>query len=77
MRTTEDRSQESEIRENFAIKGEVIDNLSRLKGMFVACRYLMGGRKRYLEGEEADFELCFADIRDRLDDAIEAIGEIR
>ena len=54
-----------------------IDILTRLRGMLGACIYLMGGENRHLENEHADFEIWFGDIQDRLDEAIEAIGEIR
>ena len=53
-----------------------MEDLLALKGMFGACFYLMGGHKRHLEGEEADLELWLMDIRNRLDNVIEVVGEI-
>jgi hypothetical protein len=49
-----------------------MEDLTALRGMFGACFYLMG----HLEGEEADLELWLMDIRNRLDNVIEVVGEI-
>lgn len=61
----------------FQKKEEAIDTLTRLRGMFGACIYLMGGREQALINQYEDFEVWFRDIRDQLDDTIDVIGEIR
>ena len=55
---------------------EVFDTLLRLRAMFAAVIYLMGGEDHALEGDYADFEVWFGDIKDRLDSAVEVLADI-
>lgn len=54
-------------------RDRALDNLLRLKGMLGAVIYLMGGEDRALEYPLDDFEVWLSDIRERLDEAIEAL----
>lgn len=64
-------------RSNFDLRDEALETLYALRGMFGSVSYLMGGHKQHLEGEDEDFDLWFTDIRHRVDDVIDAVGEIR
>lgn len=57
-------------------RDQVIDTLSRLRGMFGAMQYLMG-EAGALEGEAEDFACLAMDVKERLDQAIEQAGHIR
>jgi len=63
-------------RSNFDLRDEALETLNSLKGMFGAVSYLMGGHKSRLEGEDEDLDLWFSDIRDRLNNVIETVGEM-
>ena len=55
-------------------RDEALDILMRLKGMFGAVLYLMGGQGQFLEGEYGDFELWFMDMRDRVDEVMKIVS---
>jgi hypothetical protein len=63
--------------ERLRLRDDAIDTLSRLKGMFGAVEYLMGGDRHPLNGEYEDFALWLGDIRGRIDGVIETVGGIR
>jgi len=65
-----------QIRERIDKRDAALEVLNRLRGMFGAVGYLMGGESRRLEGEYADLETWFGDVQDRLEQAIGIVEEL-
>lgn len=47
--------------------------LTRLRGMFGAVQYLMGGRNHGLDPDYENFELWFMEINDRMESCIKLL----
>lgn len=60
----------------FERKDAALNILHRLKGQLGAVCYLMGGDKHSLAPPVNDFESWFQDIQERLEFAIDIIGDI-
>lgn len=54
----------------------VLDTLVKLRGMFCAVKYLMNPDGSNLGHPQEDFESWFADIQDRLDEAVNLLGGV-